>query len=265
MANIKLTNDNWETSGIYDIGQSKTQRVLNASFVSDISDLNGDVTALENEINAFVLVDSETTGTMEALCPRTNTSKIDLYKCISSQITDMPAASGVSWSSGKYLYVFVFGSSASNHVHYVIPSAASGVIGRVFVKLMQSGTESWKELMLGEIDVGQTLVSEDVPTGITGLFANKWGNVVTLYTKNTTLYLPTITSRGWVTLGTLPESLYPKTSPDANSYVKSFILTNASVTVASIRISSSTGVVEVYGDTSYSAEALNIFFTYLTA
>lgn len=49
MANIKLTNDNWETSGIYDIGQSKTQRVLNASFVSDISDLNGAITSLGSD------------------------------------------------------------------------------------------------------------------------------------------------------------------------------------------------------------------------
>ena len=34
MANIKLTNDYWETSGIYDITQSKTQRQIN-------SDVNG--------------------------------------------------------------------------------------------------------------------------------------------------------------------------------------------------------------------------------
>lgn len=49
MANIKLPNDNWETSGIYDIDQSKTQRVLNASFVSDISDLNGAIASLGSD------------------------------------------------------------------------------------------------------------------------------------------------------------------------------------------------------------------------
>ena len=32
MANYKLTNDYWETSGIYDIGQGKTQRQFNADI-----------------------------------------------------------------------------------------------------------------------------------------------------------------------------------------------------------------------------------------
>ena len=43
MANIKLTNDYWETSGIYDITQGKTQRQIN-------SDLNG---ALRNTQNVL--------------------------------------------------------------------------------------------------------------------------------------------------------------------------------------------------------------------
>lgn len=36
MANYKLTNDYWETSGIYDIGQGKTQREINNQIINDI-------------------------------------------------------------------------------------------------------------------------------------------------------------------------------------------------------------------------------------
>ena len=35
MANIKLQNNNWEASGVYDIDQQKNQRQINA----DVSDL----------------------------------------------------------------------------------------------------------------------------------------------------------------------------------------------------------------------------------
>mgnify|MGYP007122043625 CR=1 FL=1 len=37
MANIKLTNDYWETSGIYDITQGKTQRQINSNVQGQIS------------------------------------------------------------------------------------------------------------------------------------------------------------------------------------------------------------------------------------
>lgn len=36
MANYKLSSDYWETSGIYDIGQGKTQREINNQIISDI-------------------------------------------------------------------------------------------------------------------------------------------------------------------------------------------------------------------------------------
>ena len=67
MANIKLTNDYWETSGIYDITQSKTQRQINNALNGAISDpitkgkkymcfgdsiISDDVTGLGTSINA---------------------------------------------------------------------------------------------------------------------------------------------------------------------------------------------------------------------
>lgn len=69
MANIKLQNNNWEASGIYDIDQQKTQRQINAE-VSDLKsalksgdeedaiyhlgfylDENGDLCQVEEETN----------------------------------------------------------------------------------------------------------------------------------------------------------------------------------------------------------------------
>lgn len=37
MANIKLTDNNWETSGIYDITQAKTQREINADIKGSLN------------------------------------------------------------------------------------------------------------------------------------------------------------------------------------------------------------------------------------
>lgn len=50
MANIKLTNDYWETSGIYDIAKGKTQRQINSDLDGAISD---EATARANADNAL--------------------------------------------------------------------------------------------------------------------------------------------------------------------------------------------------------------------
>lgn len=48
MANIKLTNDYWETSGIYDITQSKTQRQINSDLSGAITQNNNNLAAAES-------------------------------------------------------------------------------------------------------------------------------------------------------------------------------------------------------------------------
>lgn len=50
MANIKLVTNNWETSGVYDLTQGKTQRQINADLIQADSDLNGAITSIENGI-----------------------------------------------------------------------------------------------------------------------------------------------------------------------------------------------------------------------
>ena len=44
MANIKLTNDSWETSGIYDITQGKTQRQINIDSNGALNNVNNQIT-----------------------------------------------------------------------------------------------------------------------------------------------------------------------------------------------------------------------------
>lgn len=63
MANKKYKladNDYWATDGVYDFGQSKTQRQINADLIQADSNLNGaisdvedDVTALQNKISSY--------------------------------------------------------------------------------------------------------------------------------------------------------------------------------------------------------------------
>lgn len=53
MANIKLTGGNtWDTSGIYDATEQKTQDQVNADIKEDVSDLK---TALTNELKTALL------------------------------------------------------------------------------------------------------------------------------------------------------------------------------------------------------------------
>lgn len=104
----------------------------------------------------------------------------------------------------------------------------------------------------------------DVPTGINGLFAYRCGNIVTMFTKNATMYLPEITTNGWIhPFGDLPSELLPKTNPNSNNYVKTYALTNHTNQIASMRIGDSSPNFEIYGMPSYSAEAINIFFSYI--
>lgn len=54
MANKKWKlsdGDLWATDGVYDFGQSKTQRQVNASVASDLSSLNGAISDVEDKIN----------------------------------------------------------------------------------------------------------------------------------------------------------------------------------------------------------------------
>lgn len=52
MANIKLPNDYWETSGIYDITQAKTQRQINSDVATHLSGLDDDVSDLNGAITS---------------------------------------------------------------------------------------------------------------------------------------------------------------------------------------------------------------------
>lgn len=73
MANIKLTNDNWETSGVYDLTEQKTQRVIN-------SELRG---ALDNKAayRAFTNMDANTVS--------------DLLSCLNANNSSIPTGSSI--------------------------------------------------------------------------------------------------------------------------------------------------------------------------
>lgn len=60
MADIKLESDYWETSGIRDRTQNKTQRQINADFN----------TALDSEITARQNADSALQGSLNTVCLR---------------------------------------------------------------------------------------------------------------------------------------------------------------------------------------------------
>ena len=106
MSNIKLTNDYWETSGIYDIGQNKTQRQIN-------SDLNGAISSAITKNNSSYVGGATVTITGDR---QTFTTNIDLVSGKQYLIVRKSDLNGDS----NYIRCFS-GSTSSNYADINAP------------------------------------------------------------------------------------------------------------------------------------------------
>lgn len=114
MANIKLTNDYWETSGIYDIDQGETQRVINSELKEAIASeetarkndfgsykilLNSSFTTNEQNLTTWEQGGLNTTGTLITSTTRIRTKFIDIPY---DSVVHIKAASGYKISVRVY-------------------------------------------------------------------------------------------------------------------------------------------------------------------
>lgn len=90
MANIKLTNDNWETSGVYDLAESKTQRQINA-------DLKGAINSAETSIEDLETIVGDTP--LETIA-QTVTSAINALNTLAKLTANTPFGLAVVSKSG---------------------------------------------------------------------------------------------------------------------------------------------------------------------
>ena len=87
MANIKLTDNNWETSGIYDITQAKTQRAINADVqtkIGNMSDMGTTAATLAGGIG-------ELKGSLNSVCLRAAVKTISGNGTSSNTLTGLTA------------------------------------------------------------------------------------------------------------------------------------------------------------------------------
>jgi len=85
-----------------------------------------------------------TAGPIETVCPFEGASKLSMYFVNSGGISDQPIS-----GTNATAFVFCFGGSANNHVHILVYTSTSGIIGRMFMHTMRGGsTETWKEITM---------------------------------------------------------------------------------------------------------------------
>ena len=89
MANIKLTDNNWEASGVYDLAQQKTQRQINA-------DVN---TALGNKAGKAVIAPDYSASSTYAVGDYVMYNG-SLYRC-STAISTAEAWTAAHWTESK--------------------------------------------------------------------------------------------------------------------------------------------------------------------
>lgn len=94
MADIKLESDYWETSGIRDRTQNKTQRQINASLQADITDIQSDIGDMDN-------LDTQATNLVGAA----NELKGSLNSNESAIAIISNGNTHIAISEGQYVYV----------------------------------------------------------------------------------------------------------------------------------------------------------------
>ena len=102
MANIKLTDDNWETSGVYDLAESKTQRTINADLKGAIKHTTFVVTGttLASKTNT-IFCTSETDSRITANTNVANVTFLDSDILDSSTFTATTNANGTVTLTGS--------------------------------------------------------------------------------------------------------------------------------------------------------------------
>ena len=145
MANIKLTNDYWETSGIYDIGQSKTQRQINSDLAylrkqfptTQQSSVSGFVSAVTENPSSIVGLISASSALTSALGGGSVTSTV-VYKYIGSTST-------INYTCLTATDVINGTVSTTNNTVSIKNSTSDSAISRFYNKPVLMIGDSWCE------------------------------------------------------------------------------------------------------------------------
>ena len=126
MANYKLTNDYWETSGIYDIGQGKTQREINNQIINDIQ--------TESVIDKVPYAFRKTGG--DNTVGKREMDKLVGGTVVWNQLADYSTKSGTPTVSGvTYTYAnneFTVTGTATGNSSFTVSSNTPTPVGHVF-------------------------------------------------------------------------------------------------------------------------------------
>lgn len=107
MANIKLTNDYWETSGVYDIAESKTQRQINADLKGTINDKIVRVTGTISSSQLYVTNANVTTNMLPISCEFGTPSNVRSSYNINTNTSGRITFTGISLSGSTSVDVIL--------------------------------------------------------------------------------------------------------------------------------------------------------------
>lgn len=190
MADIKLESDYWETSGIRDIAQNKTQRQINAELQGS---LTSEATARQN-------ADSALQGSLNSEVTARENADTAIQGAIASVETNWQSASR-TFAVGEYIY-----STTSGELYKITTAVPQGTSFEGHVTLTTIGDVLSSELI--DISENITLTIQNVSHT---LYCRRWGKNVWLNIFTGTPQ--TLTQEGgWVSVGTLSPNYCPPTN-----------------------------------------------------